>query len=1048
MVACSPSALTHDRPSLYEGVFFDMAQHQDQLNMFGAEPTPSRRPLTTLPRVSAETLSRIADPLDLNPQQLQAVTAKLGPSLVLAGAGTGKTKVLTRRAGWLIAQGLHPKHILLITFTRKAAAEMLRRVQEVNPFPSFKIQGGTFHSMANQWLRHHGSAIGLTPRFALMDENDASSMLHLLASKQRLHTVKGFPDKRTLLMLFSQASNSLSPVIGTIEQDFPQHSAHTTAIAALHRLFVDTKWTQQRFDYDDLLLLMHRLFTEQPEAAARLSSQYHALLVDEYQDTTRLQAELVRGLAAPHQNVMVVGDEFQCLKKGTPVLTPNGYKSVETLKEGDAVIAATGCAKTSVCKITKTFTSWPDSHIRITTKRGHTVEVSPNHICFAKSHALPPGWFLYLMHRADFGYRIGITSVTKQHRNSMLRTQLEQADKFWYLQRYDTRTEAQYHEALYSLRYQIPQVLFTPEGRAVSRMTNEHAKTFFDEFGKNGYRLLKDFGLDFDKPAYAPKASRSRNRIAINVIQCNSKAECHNSAKPKHLLVVESKLATELAHFFPNGHVKNGYWRLRVQSQDYEHLLNIAKDIQWKLNRSGYHAVVIEKANFLNSATRKTSLFLPMPAAGLVVGMTVPVEQDGRIETDTITSLERIPNIEQVPSYDLEVEHAHNIITNSLVTHNSIYSFRAADVRNMQDFLHLFEQPTVYKLEQNYRSTKAIIQVANRLIAQGSLIHHKTLFTTKSAGPRPQLVECPDEHVQSAYVIDQIRALQQQGLGLHRIAVLVRLSAYSYDLETALTHHRLPFVKYGGLALVETAHVKDFIAYLTVVTRPHDRLAWQRLLLLVDRIGPAAAEDLIGLMKQRSQPLTVLEEHIGAGADDLRTLAVLLRNMTFDDVPLGLRLQQLLDHYQPYLKRHYPDDVTERMNELAYLVQCHKDVTSLTQLIEGLTETGTSDHTQTPDHPADTLILSTIHSAKGLEWDAVFVINVMDGRIPHSRACSNPATLEEERRLLYVAVTRARHVLFLTYPVHTLAGHSHFQGKCSRFLEPLTAEDVDRIVLQ
>jgi DNA helicase-2/ATP-dependent DNA helicase PcrA len=666
-----------------------MAQHQDQLSMFKAEPSPARRPLATLPPVSAETLSRITDPLDLNPQQLQAVTARIGPSLVLAGAGTGKTKVLTRRAAWLIAQGLHPNKILLITFTRKAAAEMLRRVQEINPFPSLKIQGGTFHSMANQWLRCHGSAIGLTPRFTLMDENDASSMLHLLASKQHLHTVKAFPDKRTLLALFSQASNSLTPVIDTIAQDFPQYSAHTTAIAALHRLFVDTKWTQQRFDYDDLLLLMHQLFTQHPEAAARLTSQYHALLVDEYQDTTRLQAELVRGLAAPHQNVMVVGDELQ-----------------------------------------------------------------------------------------------------------------------------------------------------------------------------------------------------------------------------------------------------------------------------------------------------------------------------------------------------------------------SIYSFRSTDVRNMQDFLHLFERPTVYKLEQNYRSTKAIIQVANRLIEQTHLIHHKTLFTTNSAGPRPQLVECPDEHVQSAYVIDRIRALQQQGLSLHRIAVLVRLSAHSYDLETALTHHRLPFVKYGGLALVETAHVKDFIAYLTVITRPHDRLAWQRLLLLVDRIGPAAAEHLIGLMRQRSQPLTVLEAHTGVGADDLSKLAVLLRNMTCDDVPLRLRLQQVLEHYQPYLKRHYPDDVTERMNELAYLVQCHKDATSLTQLIEGLTETGASDHTQTPDHPADTLILSTIHSAKGLEWDAVFVINVMDGAIPHSRACANPATLEEERRLLYVAVTRARHVLCLTYPVHTLAGHSHYQGKCSRFLESLTADDVDRIVLQ
>ena len=665
--------------TLHQDGIIGMSTPHDQLNMFGRSAPVRRLALPKL-RISQDNLALIANPLDLNPQQLQAVTAQPGPSLVLAGAGTGKTKVLTRRAAWLIAHGIHPTHILLITFTKKAAGEMLRRVQEVNPFPTLKIQGGTFHSMANSWLRQHGSAIKLHSSFTLMDESDAGSMLHLLASKLNLTTIKGFPDKRTLMSLFGLASNSLSTIASTIEQEFPQYSAHTTAILNLHRQFVEAKWTQQRFDYDDLLLLVHRLLTEEPQAAQRLTQQYQALLVDEYQDTTRLQAELVREMAAPHNNIMVVGDDLQ-----------------------------------------------------------------------------------------------------------------------------------------------------------------------------------------------------------------------------------------------------------------------------------------------------------------------------------------------------------------------SIYRFRGADVRNMHEFVHLFEHPLIYKLEQNYRSTEPILQLANCLITQTQSPHTKSLFTTKTTGPRPQLVECPDEHVQSIYLIDQIRSLQQQGLGLHRIAILVRLSAHSYDLETALTHHRIPFLKYGGLALVETAHVKDFVAYLTVIARPHDRLAWQRLLLLIDRIGPATAEDLIKQIKQTAHPLQVLERHTGIAATEVHALGQLLAALTQEEIPLALRLQQILDHYLPYLKRHYRDDMTERMNELAYLVFCHKDASSLNELLEALNNTGTSDQRQSADHPADTLVISTIHSAKGLEWDAVFLINAMDGRIPHSRAAQSPAGLEEERRLLYVAVTRAKRGLVITYPSEG--------GKCSRFLDALPDAALDRISL-
>lgn len=660
-----------------------------QLGMFGATPAPHRPASHTLPPVSREVLDSIADPLALNPEQLDVVRAPLGPILVIAGAGSGKTKVLVRRTAWLIGLGIHPHHILLITFTRKAAYQMLSRVHEITPMPRYKVHGGTFHSMAAAWLKAHGPAINVNPRFTILDESESASLLHLLASKQHLTTLKGFPSKRTLLAIYGHAANSMTPLRETVERFFPQYSSYITQIETLHRLFRDTKWAQQRFDYDDLLLLVHRVLTEQPAAAARLAGLYRAILVDEYQDTTRLQAELVRLLGAAHRNVLVVGDDSQ-----------------------------------------------------------------------------------------------------------------------------------------------------------------------------------------------------------------------------------------------------------------------------------------------------------------------------------------------------------------------SIYSFRSADVRNMQEFPFLFANTTTYTLVRNYRSTTPIVNVANKVLEGAPFLHPKTLLAQRDSDTRPQLVQCPDEPIQSEYVIDQIRGLQQHGLGLHRIAVLFRSSAHSYDLETALSRHHLPFLKYGGLALTETAHVKDFVAYVTAACRPTDRSAWQRLLLLIDRIGPETAEQVIAKMKAATRPLDILRHDTGPAHQDLHRLAAVLTQLHDDAIPTGLRLQAVLDHYANLLKRHYPEDMRERLAELATLVQGYKNVADLETLLEAVHSSGQSSRSESATHPSDTLVLSTIHSAKGLEWDAVFVINVADGQLPHGRSLKDPHSIEEERRLLYVAITRPRYRLWLTFPVNATPGFgSPATGRISRFLDPLDETLVDRVIV-
>jgi len=1019
-----------------------------QLAMFGASPLPTTGKKRISPTFPQHLRDTIADPLQLNPEQLAVIQAPHGPILVIAGAGSGKTKVLVYRTAWLIADGIHPSRILLITFTRKAATQMLTRVQEINPLPRHTIHGGTFHSMAATWLKTHGSALNLSPRFTILDESESASLLHVLASKQRLNQLKGFPSKRTLLSLYGFAANSMTTIADTIIRIYPQYEPYTPHIEQLHRLFRDTKWAQQRFDYDDLLLLVHRLLIEQPESAARLTTRYQAILVDEYQDTTRIQAEIVRLMGSSHRNVLVVGDDSQCLRQDTPVLTPEGYRPVQELRVGDSVISASGAGQVSPCRIVQTSTSWPQDFVRITTRRGYTVDVSPQHTCFAKPTTAAPAWYVYLMYREGWGYRIGITSVTQHHRNARFRTTQENADKFWFLKACPTKYSAQYQETLWSIRYQIPQTLYEPHLRTKSgRMTNAQAKGIFDEFGRNGYLLLKDLGLDFDTPAYSPKASRSANRISVNLIQCNSKRKGHNA--PRHLLVAESRLGSEVACNFQDCITTKGYWRIRVQSSDYRLLFRKAEELKYALRRAGYNAVLIRKANFLKSSDgHNTSLFMPMPAAGLVTGMTIPIHHEGSILCDEIATLERLPNIAGIPFYDLEVEHSHNIITNSLVTHNSIYSFRSADVHNMAAFPLLFDGTTTFTLVRNYRSTTPIVHVANKVLEGAPHLHPKTLLAQRQSATRPQLVQCPDEPTESTYIIEQIRGLQQQGLGLHRIAVLFRSSAHSYDLETALARYRLPFVKYGGLALTETAHVKDFLAYLTVARHPNTRTAWHRLLLLIDRIGPATAEQLITSMKTAARPFDVLRHHQGAAAQDLNHLATILTQLHDDAIPLGLRLQAILDHYAGPLKRHYPEDMRERLSELTYLTQGFKDLKDLNDVVEALHAPSTSTRKESTGHPSDTLVLSTIHSAKGLEWDAVFIIHVADGQLPHIRSFSDPANLEEERRLLYVAITRPRYRLWLTYPLNAATSTGHkTSGRVSRFLETIDDTILDRIMI-
>lgn len=625
----------------------------------------------------------------LNPQQLAAVTAADGPSLVIAGAGSGKTRTLIYRVAYLIDKGVDPTSILLLTFTRKAAQEMLQRAGLLIGARSERVAGGTFHSVANMLLRRYGRPIGLEPGFTILDRGDAEDLIALIRNQLGLNEKdKRFPRKGTIAEIFSKCENTLASLEDVLLGEFAHFAEHLNDLDKLKKAYVAAKRQKQLLDYDDLLAKLRELLGVHEPTRQAISQNFRYILVDEYQDTNRLQADLVRKLAATHENVMAVGDDAQ-----------------------------------------------------------------------------------------------------------------------------------------------------------------------------------------------------------------------------------------------------------------------------------------------------------------------------------------------------------------------SIYAFRGATFRNIMDFPALFPGTTLYKLEENYRSTQPILNLANEIIQSATEKYAKHLFTRKLDGPLPALVQAAGENAQSRFIAQRILELREEGVPLDEIAVLFRSSFHSFDLEIELSRRNLPFVKRGGFKFIETSHVKDLLAHLRVIENPLDAVSWNRLLMLVEGVGPKKAQDLIASFVRSEQPLAVLREVSGRSSRPLKDLAIMLEEAARStSLTPAEQVNEVYRYYLPILKEHY-DDYPKRMRDLEHLYTIAERYAGLSDFLADLAleppDSSVAD-VEAGDRDDERLVLSTIHSAKGLEWQCVFVIWVVDGRFPSAYSFMSEEELEEERRLFYVAVTRAKKHLYLTYPINIYdKATGSVLSKPSRFLDAVPSSMLD-----
>jgi DNA helicase-2/ATP-dependent DNA helicase PcrA len=377
----------------------------------------------------------------------------------------------------------------------------------------------------------------------------------------------------------------------------------------------------------------------------------------------------------------------------------------------------------------------------------------------------------------------------------------------------------------------------------------------------------------------------------------------------------------------------------------------------------------------------------------------------------------------------------------------AIYGWRAASAEHILEFPEHFPDATVVTLERNYRSTQPILDTANALSIQAAKAFPKRLRTEREGGMRPELLFVRDESAQAGEVCDRVLEARERGMDLRTQAVLMRTSHDSALLELELSRRQIPFVKYGGLRYLEAAHVKDLIALFRLADNPRDEISWFRVLQLLEGVGPATARRALDvLVTADGDQLAAWPEARERLPDDARGLADGVIDALRDvrvQAAAGVRAERLSRSLAPLISARYPDGPV-RLHDLEQLVAAAREASALGHFVSELIidpPLSSSDLAGPPHLDEDYLVLSTIHSAKGLEWQAVHVLAIYDGNFPACLSAGSSETIDEERRLLYVAMTRARRQLHLYVPVryyHRPNGidDAHGYGKPSRFLTP------------
>jgi len=1005
-----------------------------------------------------------APPLDhlaaLNEPQREAVLHTEGPLLVVAGAGSGKTRVLTHRVAHLVrACGVKPNEILAITFTNKAAGEMRERLELMLGRTARAIWILTFHAACGRMLRAEAGRLGYRSTFTIYDQADQVRVV-----KACLEELGRDPKRFTPRGIHAQISNAKNQLVGPDAYMARVSSFFDQTVAEVYELYQRKLFASNAVDFDDLLMLVVEVLERFPEARERWQKAFRYILVDEYQDTNHAQYRLLQLLGGEHRNVFAVGDPDQCLVEGTVITMGDGsLRPIEAVRPGDDVLSCYGSGVFRPARVLRKHQSVRRFGVAITMASGRRLVSTSDHIHFAgfKAGSTPQLHMTYLMWKRGVGYRVGTSRTYTDGRSQRLpgpafRMNQEHADATWVLSTHASEAEARADETRVSLRHGLPTLPFVARpyeghvGRSLVA-SQELLDRLFAELDTEpaGYALLASEGLSVDHPHFtaATTTAGSRVRRRLTVSLCGDA----RGGRPMHRIALfgydddgREALGRIGLSVRPARRGSDG-WRHEAAFADFGKLIQRVEDIENALDVSvRFTGRLAARAD----APQKDRNSLPFqPASAVRPGMAMVDEQG---EFDVVQRVERV-ELDR-PVYDLDVEGTHNYVANGLVTHNSIYAFRGADISNILDFERDFPGAATIALEQNYRSTNAILGAANAVIEHNRERKPKRLFSELGEGEPVSVVEVEDEHAEARFVAAEIARLVESGTSASEIAVFYRTNAQSRVLEDVLVRQDVPYQVIGGPRFYERAEIKDAVAYLTVLHNPSDAVSLMRIANRPRRgIGDTSLQRLVTHADALGISLwEATADPEGAGVGTAAVKAVRGFRTTMESLMASAQELEVDELVEAVLDRSgtieaYESERTieargriENLQELVGVAREYREQSEGPTLPEFLQSISlVSDQDELRDERG-MVTLMTLHNAKGLEFRVVFMIGMEEGIFPHSRSIEEQG-VEEERRLAYVGMTRAMERLTLTHAMaRSLFGRREY-NLASRFLDELPA---------
>ncbi|WP_352169763.1 3'-5' exonuclease [Proteiniborus sp. MB09-C3] len=758
----------------------------------------------------------------------------------------------------------------------------------------------------------------------------------------------------------------------------------------------------------------------------------------------------------------MVGDDDQCILQGMLVNTPDGSIPIEQLLEGQRVYSPSGWGNVLEGIVEKKIEKeYSGPIVKIKTQKGNVIKTTPNHIMFGKLNVQPGVYYVYLMYKKGKGYRIGQTQGVRSREGEiinglMVRLNQEHGDKAWILKICNSKEETVFYEQLYSFKYGIPTTVFHNVGRGIS-LTQNYIDELFSEIDteSNAIKLMNDLLIFEEFPHHRPNAIISGGTIRrlVNLTFFGGRITGADKGWHSHRIAFNTsndELEEKARRAgFPVRKGQRNTWRIETERIYYDETNVYGKSIQ-ELDNG---IEIVRRARLTEDES-----FYYMPASHIKPSMSIAAFQDGKIIEDIVEEV----SIEEYDGYvyDISVPNFRQYLCQGIAVHNSIYGWRGADIRNILDFEKDYSNAEVIKLEQNYRSTKTILNAANQVIENNEGRKSKRLWTANDEGCLIKIFSGANEHEEANFIVDKIKEVsEKEDKKLSDFAILYRTNAQSRVIEEAFLKANIPYKIVGGHKFYDRKEIKDIIAYLRLIQNPVDNYAFKRIVNVPKRgLGKTTLDRLeqYSIKKEDSIFGAMLECDEIPGLtprakDSLNSFSLLIRKfMAMKELFTVTELIENIIDSIGYIEEIQQEETVQAESRIENIkeflsVAVNFEETSEDKTLEGFLANISllSDLDKTDENDRDTVTMMTLHSAKGLEFPVVFMTGMEESLFPTSRAYFSEDDMEEERRLCYVGITRAEEMLFMTRAFSRMLYGKTGVNSMSRFLREVPDEFIE-----